>query len=167
MSFENARPDSLGLSDAEGFPLAQSAVKLCPFGGTTMQARLRGPGSGLMIALALVGCTAARPPPAATTFRERVAALALRQVAFGSVSLLPVRFANSRISAPFEDGGRTLYCVSSRMHGRSVGEPERAKVVIREEIGTERLSVVEDDEVCSGHATQPFPELEQLGNRAN
>jgi hypothetical protein len=35
---------------------------------------------------------------------RRIAALALKQVAFGSVSLLPVRFEGSRIAGPIEDG---------------------------------------------------------------
>ncbi|GJE28267.1 hypothetical protein [Methylobacterium organophilum] len=128
-------------------------------------------GFALGIALAVSACTTATAPPAPspivpTTFRERVAALALKQVKFGAVSLLPVRFERSRIAGPFEDGERTLYCVSSRMYGRDFFEPERPKVVIREEIGTEKLSIVEeDDEVCSGHRYQPFPELDALGNR--
>lgn len=100
------------------------------------------------------------PSPSAT-LRERIAALTLRQTEFGSVSLIPVRFEHSRISGPFEDGGRTLYCVSSRMKGRTFDKGERPKVVIRDEGGV--LKIVEDDEeVCTGHRTVPFPELETL-----
>ncbi|GJD95073.1 hypothetical protein [Methylobacterium iners] len=122
--------------------------------------------------LTLSGCMRAGVPATATatpptTFRERIAALALTQVQFGSVSLLPVRFEHSRITPFFEDGGRILYCVTSRMKGRSLFKPERPKVVIREEKGTERLSIVaNEDEVCEGHRTEPFPELNALGNRA-
>ena len=120
--------------------------------------------AGLAAALALTagGCTGAgtaTPPPATGTVRERVAALALRQVDFGSVSLIPVRFENSRIAGPFEDGGRKLYCVSSRMKGRTLGKPERPKVVIRDEGGALKV-LRDDDEVCEGHRTEPFPELE-------
>ncbi|HEV7438637.1 MAG TPA: hypothetical protein VGN94_03280 [Methylobacterium sp.] len=118
------------------------------------------------------GCAGRWPPPIVASapapqgFRERVAALALRQVQFGSISVIPIRFEKSRIAGPFEDGGRTLYCVTSRMRGRALFETERAKVVIREEIGSERLSVVEDDEeVCSGHHSAPFPELEAYAAR--
>lgn len=114
--------------------------------------------------LSLAACTARDPAPAPTgTLRARVAALALRQTDFGALSLLPVRFENSRIAGPFEDGGRTLYCVSGHMKGRTFGKAERPKAVIRDEGGT--LKVVEDDEVCSGQRTEPFPELEALGNR--
>ena len=108
------------------------------------------------------------PTPAVSAtpkpIRERIAALALRQVAFGSVSLLPVRFESSRIAGPFEDGGRTLYCVSSRMKGRSFGKGERPKVVVRHDKGADTLTALDDDEVCQGHRTEPFPELETLGN---
>lgn len=128
--------------------------------------------AGLMAGL-LAGCTAGGPSPTAAvsaapkTFRERIATLALSQVQFGSISLLPVRFDHSRITPFFEDGGRILYCVSSRMRGRTLSGPERPKVVIREEKGTEALSIVKDEnEVCEGHRTEPFPELETLGNRA-
>ena len=120
----------------------------------------------LALGLGLGGCNAARPAPdaagTAKTTREKIAALALSRVAFGSVSLLPVRFESSRISGPFEDAGRTLYCVSSHMKGRTFGKAERPKVVIREDKGA--LSVIEDDEACQGHRTELFPELETLGN---
>ena len=122
------------------------------------------------LALGLGACMATReaPSPVATStpkpIRERIAALALRQVPFGSVSLLPVRFESSRVAGPFEDGGRTLYCVSSHMKGRTFSKAERPKVVIREDKAAGTLTVVDDDDVCQGHRTEPFPELETLGN---
>ncbi|GJE58583.1 hypothetical protein [Methylobacterium trifolii] len=121
----------------------------------------------LAVSLAVSGCTTASPAPEAAapaTLREKIAALALAQVAFGSVSLLPVRFESSRIAGPFEDGGRTLYCVSSQMKGRSFGKAERPKVVVREDKAAGRISVIDDDEVCSGHRSEPFSELDRLGN---
>lgn len=93
---------------------------------------------------------------------QRIAALALKQVEFGSVSLLPVRFEGSRIAGPIEDAGRVIYCVSGRMYGRTFGKPERPKVALRYE--ADRLTVLDDDEVCTGHRTRPFPELDALGN---
>jgi hypothetical protein len=126
----------------------------------------------LGLAVLAGGCAGKGPPPIVATaptpqgFKERVAALALKQLQFGAVSVIPVRFEKSRIAGPIEDGGRTLYCVTSRMRGRALFEAERAKVVIREEIGSERLSVVTDDEeVCSGHHAVPFPELEAYAAR--
>ncbi len=119
------------------------------------------------VALLAGGCLGPRAGPEVPTagpMRERVAALALRQVAFGSVSLIPVRFEHARISGPFQDAGRTLYCVSAQMKGRTFGKPEKPKIVVREDKGA--LAVIEDDEVCTGHRTEPFPELETLGNRA-
>ncbi len=117
----------------------------------------------LAIAFAVGGCTAtaAPPPPSASTgtVRERIAALARNQVAFGSVSLIPVRFAHSRIAGPFEDGGRQLYCISTRMSGRTFGKPERPKLVVREEAGA--LTVLRDEEeTCEGHRSEPFAELD-------
>jgi hypothetical protein len=100
------------------------------------------------------------PSPA---LRQRIAALALRQVAFGSVSILPVRFESARLAGPIEDGGRTIYCVSAQMKGRTFGKAERPKAVMR--LDADRLSVIDDDEVCTGHRSQPFPELESLGNK--
>lgn len=112
---------------------------------------------------------AARPakdaPPVTGVSREAVAAFALKQVVFGSVSLLPVRFEKSRIAGPFLDDGRTLYCVSSHMTGRTFGKAERPKIVVQADGPSGRLGVIDDDEVCSGHRTEPFPELESLGNR--
>lgn len=118
------------------------------------------------LALPAGGCTRASPPSptASGTIRERVAALALRQTDFGAISFVPVRFEHSRIAGPFEDGGRTLYCVTSRMLGRSFGKAERAKLVIRDEAGL--LKVEDDDDACQGQRTEPFPELEAAGNRA-
>ena len=123
----------------------------------------------LTLALALSACMARGEAPSPATasakpIRERIAALALRQVPFGSVSLLPVRFESSRIAGPFEDGGRTLYCVSSHMKGRTFGQAERPKVVVREDKAAGTLTAIDDDEVCQGHRTEPFPELETLGN---
>ncbi|KQP41760.1 MULTISPECIES: hypothetical protein [unclassified Methylobacterium] len=119
-----------------------------------------------LVAIALTGCGRPDPAPApgaSFTMRERVAALALRQSGFGSISVIPVRFEHSRIAGPFEDDGRTLYCVSARMMGRRFLKGEKAKAVIREEAG--KLSILEDaEEVCEGHKTEPFKELEALGN---
>ncbi|AWN36779.1 hypothetical protein [Methylobacterium radiodurans] len=123
--------------------------------------------ASVAVALLAGGCMGSRAAPdmpASGTARERLAALALRQVAFGSVSLIPVRFEHARISGPFEDAGRTLYCVSAHMKGRTFDKPEKPKIVVRAD-GTV-LTVIEDDEVCTGHRTVPFPELEALGNRA-
>lgn len=123
-------------------------------------------GAMLTIALAAGGCTAAATPPSPAastgTLRERIAVLARRQVAFGSVSLIPVRFAHSRIAGPFEDGDRRLHCVSTRMSGRTFGKPERPKLVVREAAGV--LTVLHDEEeTCEGHRSEPFPELDSLG----
>ncbi|SFG38030.1 hypothetical protein [Methylobacterium gossipiicola] len=124
------------------------------------------PAAALLSGLALLSaCTSHPAPPPGATLRTRIAALALRQTDFGAVSVIPVRFEHSRIAGPFEDGGRTLYCVSTRMKGRTFDKGERAKAVIRDTGGA--LSVLSDDEeVCSGHRTEPFSELETLGNRA-
>ena len=125
----------------------------------------RGARSAILVAaLALTACSprASLPAPSPTApLRERLAALALRQTAFGAISLIPVRFEHARVSKPFVDEGRTLYCVSSRMKGRTVGKAERPKVIIQDRDGV--LSVVdEDNDVCEGHVTEPFPELETL-----
>ena len=93
---------------------------------------------------------------------QRIAALALKQVEFGSVSLLPVRFEGSRIAGPIEEDGRVIYCVTGHMHGRTFGKPEKPKVALRYE--ADRLTVLDDDEVCTGHRTRLFPELDALGN---
>jgi hypothetical protein len=123
--------------------------------------------SAALPVLALTACGSrapvSHPSPAAlsptATLRERIAALALRQTVFGAISLIPVRFERSRISKPFLDGGRTLYCVSSRMKGRDFGEAERPKVVIQERGGV--LSILDEDaEICEGNRTEPFPELD-------
>ena len=126
--------------------------------------------AGLALTAVLGACTTSAPAPAPSlaaslaasaappTLRQRVAALALKQVAFGSLSVLPVRFEHSRIAGPFEDGGRTLYCVTARMTGRSFGRAERPKAVIRDEGGV--LKGLDEAEVCEGHRTEPFPELD-------
>ncbi|MBE7247372.1 MAG: hypothetical protein INR63_20715 [Actinomycetospora chiangmaiensis] len=93
---------------------------------------------------------------------QRIAALALKQVEFGSVSLLPVRFAGSRIAGPIEDGGRVIYCVTGHMYGRTFGKPEKPRSALH--YANDRLTVLDDDEVCTGHRTRPFPELDALGN---
>lgn len=115
------------------------------------------------LALPASGCTSVAtgtsPHPSAGTLRERIAALALRRVDFGAISILPFRFEKSRIAGPFEDGGRTLYCVSSVMKGRSFGKPERPKVVVRDEGGV-LTAVADEEEVCAGHRTEAFPELD-------
>ena len=105
---------------------------------------------------------AAEADPSPALFR-RIAALALRQVDFGAVSLLPVRFAGSRIAGPIAEGGRVIYCVSGRMYGRTFGKPERPRVALRYD--NDRLTVLDDNEVCTGHRTRPFPELDALGNK--
>ncbi|WP_200938209.1 hypothetical protein [Methylobacterium sp. Leaf108] len=138
-----------------------------PGGEVSMRSRWRLRHVPITLGLFVSACSGTGPPPPSptATLRERVAALALRQTDFGAISVIPVRFEKSRLSGPFEDGGRTLYCVSSRMKGRSFDNGERPKVVIRDEGGV--LKVVEDEvEVCEGHRTEPFPELETLGNAA-
>ena len=117
------------------------------------------------LALSIAGCTSTSTPPSPSTgtLRERIAALILRQIDFGGISLLPVRFEKSRISGPFEDGGRTLYCVSSHMKGRTLGKAERPKAVIRDEGGLLR-TVADEEEVCEGHRSEPFPELDSAGS---
>jgi hypothetical protein len=122
----------------------------------------------LLLPFVAVGAQAAPRTPApedapAPALLRRIAALALKQVEFGSVSLLPVRFAGSRIAGPFEDGGRVIYCVSGRMYGRTFGKPERPRVALH--YADDRLRVLDDDEVCTGHHTRPFPELDALGNK--
>lgn len=118
----------------------------------------------VVLAPGLTGCgpRAGLPAPSPTaSLNERLADLALRQTAFGAVSLIPVRFEHSRVSKPFVDEGRTLYCVSSRMKGRTFGKAERPKVVIQDKAGI--LAIVDEDtEVCEGHRTDPLPELEAL-----
>jgi len=106
--------------------------------------------------------TAAAEDAPSPALLQRIAALALKQVEFGSVSLLPVRFEGSRIAGPIEDGGRVIYCVTGHMYGRTFGKPEKPKAALRYE--ADRLTVLDDDEVCTGHRTRPFPELDALGN---
>jgi hypothetical protein len=126
------------------------------------------PRPGLLLAglagLGLAGCGGrpAIPTPSATApMHERLAALALSRPEFGALSLIPVRFVQSRVSGPFLDEGRTLYCVSSRMRGRTFGRAERLKIVIQEKAGV--LSVIDEDkEVCDYHRSEPLPELETM-----
>lgn len=125
--------------------------------------------SHMFVGLALFAgsCTAPESRPNASapagTIRERVAALALRQTDFGSISLIPVRFEHSRLAGPIEEKGRTFYCVSARMLGRTFGKPERPKVVIEDAGGV--LRVVDEGEICEGQRTEPFPELEAASTR--
>ncbi|AMB44108.1 hypothetical protein [Methylobacterium sp. AMS5] len=43
------------------------------------------------------------------------------------------------------------------MSGRTFGKPERPKLVVREATGV--LTVLSDEEeVCEGHRSEPFPE---------
>ena len=115
-----------------------------------------------LAALAGCGTRASIPTPSATApMHERLAALALSRPEFGALSLIPVRFVQSRVSGPFLDEGRTLYCVSSRMRGRTFGRAERLKIVIQEKAGV--LSVIDEDkEVCDFHRSEPLPELETM-----
>jgi hypothetical protein len=99
------------------------------------------------------------PSPA---LKERIARLALKQVDFGAISILPVTFAKSRLTGPIEDDGRTVYCVSTHMKGRSFGSFEKPKAVMQ--VVGDRPTIIEDDEVCTGHRSKPFPELDALGN---
>lgn len=130
---------------------------------------LRAALAALLVLLAAGAQAAPRAPkPAAEAdpspaLLRRIAALALRQVDFGAVSLLPVRFAGSRIAGPIAEGGRVIYCVSGRMYGRTFGKPERPRVALRYD--NDRLTVLDNDEVCTGHRTRPFPELDALGNK--
>lgn len=130
---------------------------------------LRAALAALLVLLAAGAQAAPRAPKSAAeadpspALLRRIAALALRQVDFGAVSLLPVRFAGSRIAGPIAEGGRVIYCVSGRMYGRTFGKPERPRVALRYD--NDRLTVLDDDEVCTGHRTRPFPELDALGNK--
>jgi hypothetical protein len=170
------RPASIGDSHRGDGAMPGFSVQERGRGGWSSARRRRGRDRPLvrcgLVALALAATPAAaasrKAKPAAEdapspALRERIAALALKQVAFGSVSLLPVHFDGSRLAGPIEDGGRVIYCVSGRMYGRTFGKPERPKVALRYE--ADRLTVLDDDEVCTGHRTQPFPELDALGNK--
>ncbi|WP_457106297.1 hypothetical protein [Methylobacterium sp. P5_C11] len=122
-----------------------------------------------LILIAAGAQAAPRPPKPVTedapspALLQRIAALALKQVAFGSVSLLPVRFEGSRIAGPIADAGRVIYCVSGRMYGRTFGKPERPRAVMR--YAADRFEVIDDDEVCTGHRSRPFLELDAMGNK--
>lgn len=119
------------------------------------------------IALALSGIMPAQaaetiqdgPSPA---LRERIARLTLKQVKFGSISLLPVTFSGSGLAGPFEDDGHTYFCVTTRMKGRTFGRAEHPRVAMRYE--SDRLTMMPDDDVCTYHQAHPFPELDALGN---
>lgn len=120
----------------------------------------------LILLLTLPVEAAPRTPKPETdpALRARIAALVLRRADFGAYSLLSVRFAESRLSGPFEDGGRTTWCVSAQMHGRSFGKPERPRAIVRSDGATLQASEYDSD-VCGGHRSEPFPEFEALGNR--
>lgn len=103
------------------------------------------------------------------TPRQRIAALLRRQPDFGSISLIPVRFENSRIVGPLEEKGRTHYCVRTEMHGRTFGKPERPKAIVRQEAGPGGISFAAsayDEDICSGHRSEPFPELDDPSGKA-
>ena len=123
-------------------------------------------GAALATLLAASAAAAAKKkdaePAADPAMRGRIAALVLRRADFGAYSFLPVRFAESRIAGPFEDGGRTTYCVSSQMHGRSFGKPERPRAIVRVEGGGALRAAEYDSDVCAGHRSEPFPEFETL-----
>lgn len=108
----------------------------------------------------------AEDPAATAAMRARIAALVLKRVEFGSISLIPVRFAESRLAGPFEDAGRTLYCVGTQMRGRSLFKPERPRALVRlERRGAESVltATAYDSDICAGHRTEPFPELDAAG----
>lgn len=100
--------------------------------------------------------------------RQRIAELLLRNPEFGSISILPVRFEDSRISGPIEDKGRTYYCVTTRMLGRNFGRAERRRALVRQDTrpdGVTFSASAHDDGICSGHKRDDFPELEEAANR--
>lgn len=99
------------------------------------------------------------PTPA---LRERIARLALKQWEFGAVSLLPVTFTGSGLAGPFEEDGRTYFCVATRMKGRTFGRAEHVRIALR--YAGDRLTKVPDDDVCAYHRLRPFPELTAIGN---
>ncbi|MBE7202000.1 MAG: hypothetical protein INR70_29925, partial [Parafilimonas terrae] len=70
--------------------------------------------------------------------------------------------AGSGLAGPFEAEGRTYYCITTRMKGRTFGRAERPRIAMRYE--GDRLSVMPDDDVCAYHRARPFPELDGLGN---
>jgi hypothetical protein len=110
-----------------------------------------------------------KPPAVEPAVKARIAALVLRRVDFGGISLIPVRFENSRLAGPFDDGGRTTYCVTAQMHGRSFGKAERARAIVRRERtaqGEQLRAEAYDADVCAGERTEPFPELDGAPNRA-
>ena len=107
-------------------------------------------------------------PAADPAMKARIVALVLRRSDFGGISLIPVRFENSRLAGPFDDGGKTTYCVTAQMHGRSFGKPERARALVRLEraVDGERLRAESyDADVCSGERTEAFTELDGPAHR--
>jgi hypothetical protein len=119
---------------------------------------------GLAAALPAQAAAKKEKPTTDAALRGRIAALVLKRADFGAYSLLPVRFAESRLSGPFEEGGHTTWCVSSQMHGRSFGKPERPRAIVRMEGGALHASEYDSD-VCGGHRSELFPEFDALGNR--
>jgi hypothetical protein len=114
--------------------------------------------------LALLPCRAQASPDDAPSpaLKERIARLALKQVDFGAISILPIIFARSRLTGPIQEDGRTIYCVSTHMKGRSFDGDEKPKAVM--EVVGDRPRIIDEDEVCTGHRSKPFPELDALGN---
>lgn len=113
----------------------------------------------LLVPLASPAAAEDAPSPA---LKERIARLALKQVEFGALSLLPVTFVGSGLAGPFEDDGHTYFCVSTRMKGRSFGASEHVRIAMRYD--ADRLTMMPDDDVCPYHRARPFPELGKIGN---
>jgi hypothetical protein len=130
--------------------------------------------AAVALAASLAGCVTRTSPvqPAElaspASARQRIAALLLRNAEFGSWSIIPVRFENSRIAGPIEEKGRTYFCVTTQMHGRTFGKPERPKALVRQDTrpeGTVFSASAYDDDICSGHKREDFPELDEAGTR--
>ncbi|GJE38702.1 hypothetical protein [Methylobacterium persicinum] len=115
----------------------------------------------LVLLAALPSPVLARDEPS-PALKARIAKLALKQVEFGAVSLLPVTFAGSGLAGPFEEDGHTYFCVMTRMKGRDFGGSEHVRIAMRYE--NDRLTMMHDDDVCAYHHARPFPELTALGN---
>jgi hypothetical protein len=113
----------------------------------------------LVLAVPAIAAPAKTKPAAEPAVKARIVALVLGRTDFGSISLIPVRFENSRLAGPFEDGGRTTYCVTAQMHGRTFGKPERARAIVRLD-GDRLRAEAYDADVCSGERSAPFPELD-------
>lgn len=112
----------------------------------------------LVLTVPALAAPAAKPSPS-PALRARIVALVLRQSDFGAISLIPVRFEDSRLAGPFEEGGKTHYCVATRMLGRTFGRAERRRALLRDEGGALRVERYDAD-VCAGHRTEPFTELD-------